>query len=82
MNAAAPRHIAGAAGPPRGAYDADVLILALDRPEETRRRDPLGACAGGTDTPRLRAGSGLADGEPRPPRRRGRRPERRDPSAA
>jgi GT2 family glycosyltransferase len=29
------RHLAGAAGPPDGAYDADVVILSLDRPEET-----------------------------------------------
>jgi GT2 family glycosyltransferase len=29
------RHIAGAAGPPNGSYDADVVILSLDRPEET-----------------------------------------------
>lgn len=29
------RHIAGAAGPPDGPYDADVVILALDRAEET-----------------------------------------------
>lgn len=29
------RHIAGAAGPPAGGYDADVVILALDRAEET-----------------------------------------------
>jgi GT2 family glycosyltransferase len=29
------RHIAGAVAPPEGAYDADVLILALDRPTET-----------------------------------------------
>ena len=29
------RHIAGAMGPPRGEYDADVVILALDRAEET-----------------------------------------------
>jgi GT2 family glycosyltransferase len=29
------RHIAGAAGPPNGAYDADVVILSLDRAEET-----------------------------------------------
>jgi GT2 family glycosyltransferase len=29
------RHIAGAAGPPPGAYDADVVILSLDRTEET-----------------------------------------------
>ena len=29
------RHIAGAAEPPHADYDADVLILALDRPEET-----------------------------------------------
>lgn len=28
-------HVAGAAGPPDGPYDADVVILALDRPEET-----------------------------------------------
>ena len=31
----APRHIAGAAGPPEGEYDADVVILSLDRAEET-----------------------------------------------
>jgi GT2 family glycosyltransferase len=30
-----PRHIAGAAGPPDGSYDADVVILSLDRPDET-----------------------------------------------
>lgn len=30
-----PDHFAGAAGPPDGAYDADVVILALDRTEET-----------------------------------------------
>jgi GT2 family glycosyltransferase len=29
------RHVAGAAGPPNGVYDADVVILALDRAEET-----------------------------------------------
>ena len=29
------RHIAGAAGPPDGDYDADVVILSLDRAEET-----------------------------------------------
>jgi GT2 family glycosyltransferase len=29
------RHVAGAAGPSDGQYDADVIILALDRPEET-----------------------------------------------
>ena len=29
------RHIAGAAGPPPGEYDADVVILSFDRPEET-----------------------------------------------
>ncbi len=29
------RHIAGAAGPPSGAYDADVVILSLDRVAET-----------------------------------------------
>lgn len=29
-------HLAGAAGPPEGPYDADVIILALDRVEETR----------------------------------------------
>jgi GT2 family glycosyltransferase len=29
------RHIAGAPGPPRGQYDADVVILSLDRAEET-----------------------------------------------
>ena len=28
-------HVAGAAGPPDGDYDADVVILALDRAEET-----------------------------------------------
>jgi GT2 family glycosyltransferase len=28
-------HIAGAAGPPHGEYDADVVILSFDRPEET-----------------------------------------------
>ena len=32
MNAS---HIAGAAGPPAGRYDADVVILALDRAQET-----------------------------------------------
>lgn len=31
----APRHLAGAARPPEGEYDADVIILALDRAEET-----------------------------------------------
>ncbi len=30
-----PAHIAGAAGPPDGRYDADVVILSLDRAEET-----------------------------------------------
>ena len=30
-----PRCAAGAARPPRGPYDADIVILALDRPEET-----------------------------------------------
>lgn len=30
------RHLAGAAGPPEGPYDADVIILAMDRVEETR----------------------------------------------
>jgi GT2 family glycosyltransferase len=30
-----PRHIAGAAEPPGGEYDADVVILSLGRPEET-----------------------------------------------
>lgn len=30
-----PRHIAGAAAPPARDYDADVIILALDRAEET-----------------------------------------------
>ena len=30
-----PHHIAGAAAPPACAYDADVVILALDRAEET-----------------------------------------------
>jgi GT2 family glycosyltransferase len=29
------RHIAGALGPPAGAYDADVVILSLDRADET-----------------------------------------------
>ena len=29
------RHIAGAAAPPMGAYDADIAILALDRADET-----------------------------------------------
>ncbi len=29
------RHVAGAAGPPLGAYDADVVILSLGRAEET-----------------------------------------------
>jgi GT2 family glycosyltransferase len=29
------RHLAGAAGPPDGSYDADVVILSLDRPDET-----------------------------------------------
>jgi GT2 family glycosyltransferase len=29
------RHIAGAARPPEGSYDADVVILALDRAEDT-----------------------------------------------
>jgi GT2 family glycosyltransferase len=29
------RHLAGAAGAPHGSYDADVVILSLDRPEET-----------------------------------------------
>jgi GT2 family glycosyltransferase len=29
------RHIAGAEGPPDGGYDADVVILSLDRAEET-----------------------------------------------
>jgi len=29
------RHIAGAAAPPDGGYDADVVILSLDRAEET-----------------------------------------------
>ena len=29
------RHIAGASGAPDGCYDADVVILSLDRPEET-----------------------------------------------
>ena len=27
------RRIAGASGPPDSAYDADVVILALDRPQ-------------------------------------------------
>ncbi|MFZ4408487.1 MAG: glycosyltransferase family 2 protein [Paracraurococcus sp.] len=30
-----PKHIAGAAGPPGPDYDADVIILALDRAEDT-----------------------------------------------
>jgi GT2 family glycosyltransferase len=30
-----PRFIAGATAPPAGAYDADVVILSLDRPAET-----------------------------------------------
>jgi GT2 family glycosyltransferase len=29
------RHVAGAAGPPERPYDADIIILALDRCEET-----------------------------------------------
>ena len=29
------RHLAGARRPPEGPYDADVVILALDRLEET-----------------------------------------------
>lgn len=29
------RHLAGAAGPPAGAYDADIVILALDRAADT-----------------------------------------------
>jgi GT2 family glycosyltransferase len=29
------RYIAGAACPPLGEYDADVVILSFDRPEET-----------------------------------------------
>ncbi len=29
------RHLAGAAGPPQSDYDADVVILSLDRPVET-----------------------------------------------
>jgi GT2 family glycosyltransferase len=29
------RHIAGAARPSHGEYDADVVILSFDRPEET-----------------------------------------------
>lgn len=32
---AAVRHVAGALGPPSASYDADVVILALDRAEET-----------------------------------------------
>ena len=28
-------HVAGAIAPPTGAYDADIIILSLDRPEET-----------------------------------------------
>ncbi len=35
MNDFAKRHVAGAAGPPSGPYDADVVILAVDRPDET-----------------------------------------------
>lgn len=31
---AGPHHVAGAAGPP-GQYDADIILLALDRPDET-----------------------------------------------
>ncbi|GGG20862.1 hypothetical protein GCM10010964_06320 [Caldovatus sediminis] len=31
----APRHVAGAPAPPAGSYAADVVILALDRAEET-----------------------------------------------
>ena len=30
------RHVAGASRPPRGAYDADIVILALGRPNETQ----------------------------------------------
>jgi GT2 family glycosyltransferase len=30
-----PRHVAGAPGPPDGGYDADVVILSLDRTAET-----------------------------------------------
>ena len=30
-----PRHLAGAAAPPAGGYDADIIILSLDRPDET-----------------------------------------------
>ena len=29
------RHVAGASGAPVASYDADVVILSLDRPEET-----------------------------------------------
>ncbi len=35
MTPGPPRHVAGAHVPPSGPYDADILILALDRPEET-----------------------------------------------
>lgn len=31
----APRHLAGATAPPAGPYDADIIILALDRAEAT-----------------------------------------------
>ncbi len=30
------RHLAGASAPPPGDYDTDIVILALDRPEDTR----------------------------------------------
>lgn len=29
------RHVSGAAGPPDGRYDADIVILSLDRPDQT-----------------------------------------------
>lgn len=31
------RHLAGAARPPRGGYDADIVILSLNRPSETQK---------------------------------------------
>src|SRR6185437_13757393 len=34
-DATAIRHVAGASAPPWAAYDADVVILALDRADET-----------------------------------------------
>jgi GT2 family glycosyltransferase len=36
MQVADGQHVAGAAGAPPDPYDADVVILAMDRPEETR----------------------------------------------